>query len=377
MLFESQEIFKNDSGIYKIINNVNGKFYIGSASNFLNRYKEHLSALKNNRHYNDILQRSFNKHGKEAYAFIVLEITTGKSKKERLDTEDIYLKKYYDCGKMCYNLTFTAYSREGSTSKNPESTKSKMSAVFRERSKNIDYIKRKSDSAKRTWGLKDYRDKMIQIANSEEAIQRFKINCKNKLSIEKMAFSKAKYWGKIISPIGVVHDVTNLSRFCKENNLHKPAMIAVFNGKSYQCLGWRLYDEKLIDVVYSPEEHRLAKEFIVIGPDNIEHKGKNLKEFCRKNNLSQSNMHAVINGKNKSYKGWHVLATETMSDKKEHSLSKEFKFLSPDGIIYEGKNLCDFCRKHNLSQSNMHCVLKGIYKQHKGWRLPDNNKTQY
>ena len=372
MLFEDQEIFKNDSGIYKIKNNNNGKFYIGSASNFLNRYKQHLSALKNNRHYNNILQHSYNKHGKEAYSFIILEVTTGRTKEERLDIEGVYLQKHYDCGKVCYNLTSSAYSREGLFSKTPEITKAKMSASFKERSKNSDYIKRKSDSAKIAWSSQDYRDKMVQIANSEKAIERFKKNCKNKSSIEKMAISKSKHWGKIISPFGIVYDVTNLSRFCKENNLHKAGMMSVFNGKSYQCLGWRLYDEKLIDVVYSPDEHRLAKDFTIIGPDGIEYKGKNLKEFCRKNNLSQGNMHSVISGKNKSYRGWHVLATEKLSDKKEHSLAKEFKFLSPDQIIFEGKNLCEFCRKHNLSQSNMHHVLKGNYKQYKGWRLPDN-----
>jgi hypothetical protein len=273
---------------------------------------------------------------------------------------------------VCYNLTSSAYSREGLFSKTPEITKAKMSASFKERSKNSDYIKRKSDSAKIAWSSQDYRDKMVQIANSEKAIERFKKNCKNKSSIEKMAISKSKHWGKVISPFGIVYDVTNLSRFCKENNLHKAGMMSVFNGKSYQCLGWRLYDEKLIDVVYSPDEYRLAKDFTIIGPDGIEYKGKNLKEFCRKNNLSQGNMHSVISGKNKSYRGWHVLATEKLSDKKEHSLAKEFKFLSPDQIIFEGKNLCEFCRKHNLSQSNMHHVLKGNYKQYKGWRLPDN-----
>jgi group I intron endonuclease len=123
MLFENLEIFKNDSGIYKIKNNDNGKFYIGSASNFLARYKQHLSALKNNRHYNNILQHSYNKHGKEAYSFIILEITTGKTKEERLYVEGIYLKKYYDGGKTCYNLTLNAYSREGSINKTPEKKK--------------------------------------------------------------------------------------------------------------------------------------------------------------------------------------------------------------------------------------------------------------
>ena len=372
MLFENQEIFKNDSGIYKILNHNNNKFYIGSAGNFLNRYKQHLSALKNNRHYNSILQRSYNKHGKESYTFIILEITTGNSKEERLEIEGTYLKKYYDHGNSCYNLTCSAYSREGSNSKTPEKTKAKMSDSFKGRSNNPDYIKQKSESAKRTWSLQSYRDAMIQNANTEKAIERFKKNCKSKSSIEKMAISKSKHWGKIISPLGIVHDITNLSRFCRENNLYKSGMISVFKGKSYQSLGWRLYDTELIDVPYSPEEHKLAKVFNVIGPDGMEYKGKNLKEFCRKNNLSQGNMHALISGKSRSYKGWHLVDMEKTTQKKDHVLAKRFKFIGPDGIVYEGKNLCEFCRKYALTQSNMHYVINRIYKQHKGWRLPES-----
>ena len=77
---------------------------------------------------------------------------------------------------MCYNLTSSAYSREGLFSKTPEITRAKMSASFKERSKNLDYIKRKSDSAKIAWSSQDYRDKMIQVAKSEKAIERFKKN---------------------------------------------------------------------------------------------------------------------------------------------------------------------------------------------------------
>ncbi|MBW4668426.1 MAG: hypothetical protein KME60_13610 [Cyanomargarita calcarea GSE-NOS-MK-12-04C] len=42
------------------------------------------------------------------------------------------------------------------------------------------------------------------------------------------------------------------------------------------------------------------------------------------------------------------------------------------GKIYVGEhheiyNLNAFCRKHGLSQSAMHSVTTGKYKQHKGW----------
>lgn len=57
------------SGIYKITNTVNGKFYIGSATDLVKRRRSHLSSLKYGRHKNEKLQRSYDKHGKDSFEF--------------------------------------------------------------------------------------------------------------------------------------------------------------------------------------------------------------------------------------------------------------------------------------------------------------------
>lgn len=61
------------SGIYKIENLLNGKFYIGSAKDFLHRKSTHLYDLRNNKHRNIHLQRSFNKHGEDSFLFQLVE----------------------------------------------------------------------------------------------------------------------------------------------------------------------------------------------------------------------------------------------------------------------------------------------------------------
>ena len=58
-----------NSGIYKITNKVNGKFYIGSSVDLKDRWRRHRSHLKNGSHVNTHLQRSYNKYGKEAFIF--------------------------------------------------------------------------------------------------------------------------------------------------------------------------------------------------------------------------------------------------------------------------------------------------------------------
>lgn len=60
-------------GIYKITNIKNGKIYIGSSSNLNKRYYKHLYGLRNNKHFNIHLQRSFNNDGEDSFKFEIVE----------------------------------------------------------------------------------------------------------------------------------------------------------------------------------------------------------------------------------------------------------------------------------------------------------------
>lgn len=60
------------SGIYQITNTVSQKRYIGSAVNINSRFNSHISKLNKNRHENNHIQKSYNKHGKENFKFEIL-----------------------------------------------------------------------------------------------------------------------------------------------------------------------------------------------------------------------------------------------------------------------------------------------------------------
>lgn len=60
------------TGIYKITNLVNNKFYIGSSTNLKLRKINHFSRLKNNNHANKHLQSSYNKYGKENFIYEII-----------------------------------------------------------------------------------------------------------------------------------------------------------------------------------------------------------------------------------------------------------------------------------------------------------------
>lgn len=62
------------SCIYKIINLVDDKFYIGSATDLDGRIRTHLRELRNNIHLNTHLQNAYNKYGKNSFIFHIIEV---------------------------------------------------------------------------------------------------------------------------------------------------------------------------------------------------------------------------------------------------------------------------------------------------------------
>lgn len=115
-------------GIYKITNLKNNKVYIGSSSRLRQRKHEHFKYLKNNKHCNTHLQKSYNKYGKEKFIFEIIEEVLFNEDSEilkinLLEREQYWLDKYF--GENCYNLLPVAGSKLGS--KASEETKKKLS----------------------------------------------------------------------------------------------------------------------------------------------------------------------------------------------------------------------------------------------------------
>lgn len=95
-------------GIYKIVNTVNGKYYVGSAKNRRKRLlSDHLRKLRKNTHSNPKLQNAWNKYGEIAFQFIELEELT-PIRKELLKIEQLYLDIAKQDRDNCYNLIFDA-----------------------------------------------------------------------------------------------------------------------------------------------------------------------------------------------------------------------------------------------------------------------------
>ncbi len=98
---------------------------------------------------------------------------------------------------------------------------------------------------------------------------------------------------KFKNPEGLVIEIENLTRFCKQNGLSRPMMIRLGQGGYRQHKGWTRPEVTLKTKKFmSPE----GKEFII--------KERELRPFCRKYNLHHGAMNDVWNGKYSQFKGW-------------------------------------------------------------------------
>jgi len=90
------------SGVYKITNKLNGKFYVGSAKNCFNRWSKK---------YNNHLESAFLKYGKENFIF---EIVEECEEDKLIEREQYWLDNLKPFGLMGYNQRIIADSNLGS-----------------------------------------------------------------------------------------------------------------------------------------------------------------------------------------------------------------------------------------------------------------------
>lgn len=92
-------------GIYKIINVVNNKFYVGSAVDFKRRKTRHFSELRMGKHNNQKLQNAWNKYGEQAFVFVVVEELPDDA--DLFAAENVWLHEHVGT-EYCYNIGVNA-----------------------------------------------------------------------------------------------------------------------------------------------------------------------------------------------------------------------------------------------------------------------------
>lgn len=196
------------TGIYKIINKINGKMYIGSAVDIQKRWIKHKSDLRKNKHHSKKLQNSWNKYGEQNFIFEIVEEC--EKNKDLLLSKESYYFILYDTVKNGYNCAIKAGSPMFGK-KHSEETKKKISKSNKGRKhseETREKLKKRNLNNKYNFGKKHSPETIEKIRasnlgknlnkkNSEQT--RYKISKSNKgkkHSEETKEKLKISQWGK-------------------------------------------------------------------------------------------------------------------------------------------------------------------------------------
>lgn len=102
------------TGIYEIVNTVNGKRYVGSSVNIPSRWKSHLRELRRGTHHAKHLQHSFNIYGEEKFILVIIRYCERDDllyyEQEELDSGFDYNSS--PTAKNCLGIKLDAETRE-------------------------------------------------------------------------------------------------------------------------------------------------------------------------------------------------------------------------------------------------------------------------
>lgn len=231
------------SGIYRIKNLINNRFYIGSSINIRKRLNRHQWELNKNIHYNKYLQNDWNKFGKENFILEQIEIC---DKENCFEIEQKYLNLYFDYQKQCYNINLQ-----------------------------VDGPKGKVYSKKRH--LKH-------------------LECQN--------HRKKKF--TVLSPNNEIITFIGIRKFCREQNIKFTTFLNMLHGNTIStCEGWRLPCNKNKQATKSKYQKYDIK--LVSPTGEVYNNIFNLEQFCREHDLQSSCIRHLIVGKHKTHKNWKII----------------------------------------------------------------------
>jgi group I intron endonuclease len=332
------------NGIYAILCNDNGMFYIGSTKNFKKRIKSHSDAMRRKGHRNKILNSCWAKYGGESFSWFWLEDVKG-DQKELFLIEQLYLDFFQpwpenngiNLARLAIGVLVPSLTLEEREERSRLSHRFETPYQLRDPSGNIHSFYNISVFSEKN-GLK------------ESGIRRILVN---RTGIS-MGWSIPSYkipTYTLVSESGEICHFENMSEFSRDRNILVSSVSQVINGKLKSVSGWRLPGEK--KKVYDNPEVR--------SPDGTIYKFESAAVFMREHKLSKS-FKLLIKGYIKTFKGWSLA-------KDEPPIVRMVTFELPNGEDYETSDIGLFCKKFDCNSSNIFLLTKGEICQTKGIKL--------
>lgn len=229
-------------GIYKIVNSINNKLYIGSSNDIKSRISSHKNKLKKGKHHSIKLQRAVNKYGICSFVFEIIE----ECNIDELLTKEQYYINLFDSYNNGYNSTQFA-GRPMLGKKHTDEAKKKISNHLKTRTgdKNSFFGKKHSSTS-----IEKMKLKLIGQTRSDEVKQKMSESAKNKPPMSKETKQKLreinlgkKYETKPIIQIDIygneIKEWEGISICAKELNINISGISKVLTGISKTTKGYK------------------------------------------------------------------------------------------------------------------------------------------
>jgi len=101
--YHEAKVAEQPACVYQIVNNQNGRIYVGETIQGELRWKRHLTALRGGYHPNADLQADFNNFGEEAFEWRIIK-ELPKDREILAKEEKLHIDKMIAEGKNLYNV---------------------------------------------------------------------------------------------------------------------------------------------------------------------------------------------------------------------------------------------------------------------------------
>jgi len=267
------------SGLYAIINEFNGNWYVGSTKNsFSKRFSRHVELLRKNKHSNPHLQRAYNKYGEDKFCFVVVKVL-GHSKaiKEEQKVLDLNFGKPH-----CYNICSDAKAPMSGRKHTPE-TITKLQIISKSRAKEIGECTRIH---------------RLGSKHTEKTIRRMKKSAKARDDSNRIVVLKSKEFRDKMSK-------TMTGRKLTDEQLENQR-------KTMQSKKYRENMSKATSGIPKSEVMKSKASFARMGrkiyliKDSYIEEVLSLRNFCHKYKIDRHEISSLVNGKRDEYKGWKL-----------------------------------------------------------------------
>jgi hypothetical protein len=174
-------------------------------------------------------------------------------------------------------------------------------------------------------------------------------------------------------------EIFNLSKFCRERGIKSSGIYNMICKRDnvLECDGFCL-PETTKEQLRDRYKRKFKGKVFELIKNEVTYLMEDIRGFCSKHDLEKGSFMKLLKKEMLYYKGFRLKERENEKPTRQ----KYYSFVSPEGEIFNGYNVSDFCREKKLSISKMNLVLRGERKTSGGWTRnpnftpPDESNTQ-